>query len=328
MCLFLIPRVVMRGLNGHWPLMWTLTAIGACQGPLMPGKAALQQAWLPKGVERVWATRFMSLGGRLAQLVAVAMTPRISSDLGWRYVCYIYGAVTASFAAVWHLLVTNAPPGGSIRGGRASPPLDAQSPAEQRQQQDSDKAVDWRIFRMRSVQAIVASHIAFNNSNVTLDTWSFVYFKNIFGIDEVSAGRMFSVPLTLSSILGNVVAGVGESLLQKRGVPLLRIRKAMSWAANLMQGGAVLLFGLSPSPSLALVGYFFLRLGAYGQRPTANHHTSLPACLPACLDLCPCACDVVNSGCRTAWLSVCFCWLHCRSMFPWLRLQCKLSRSW
>ena len=64
---------------------------------------------------------------------------------------------------------------------------------------------------MRSVQAIVASHIAFNNSNVTLDTWSFVYFKNIFGIDEVSAGRMFSVPLTLSSILGNVVAGVGES---------------------------------------------------------------------------------------------------------------------
>jgi hypothetical protein len=72
---------------------------------------------------------------------------------------------------------------------------------------------------------------------------------------------MFSVPLALSSVLGNVVAGVGESVLQKRGVPLLRIRKAMSWAANAMQGGAVLLFGLSPSPSLALVGYFFLRLG-------------------------------------------------------------------
>ena len=224
----------------------------------MPGKAALQQAWLPKGIERVWATRFMSLGGRLAQLVAVAMTPRISSSLGWRYVCYIYGAVTACFAGVWHLLVTNAPPGGSIRGGRASPSPESQSP-EQRQQ---SKAVDWRIFRMRSVQAVIASHIAFNNSNVTLDTWSFVSFRTVFGIDEVTAGRMFSVPLALSSMLGNVVAGVGESLLQKRGVPLLRIRKAMSWAANGMQGGAVLLFGMSPSPFLALVGYFFLRLGA------------------------------------------------------------------
>jgi sugar phosphate permease len=259
LCLFAIPRVVMRGLNGHWPLVWLLAAIGACQGPLMPGKAALQQAWLPKGVERVWATRFMSLGGRLAQLVAVAMTPRISSSLGWRYVCYIYGVVTASFAGVWHLVVTNAPPGGSIRGGRASPPPSSVQTPEERQQL---KAVDWRIFRMRSVQAVIASHVAFNNSNVTLDTWSFVYFKTVFGVDEVTAGRMFSVPLALSSMLGNVVAGVGESVLQKRGVPLLRIRKAMSWAANVMQGGAVLLFGMSPSPSLALVGYFFLRLGA------------------------------------------------------------------
>ena len=107
------------------------------------------------------------------------------------------------------------------------------------------------------------SHIAFNNSNSTLDNWAFIYFKEVFNLDQVAAGKMFSAPLALSSILGNVVAGVGESYLLNRGMTLLKIRKSMSWIANVMQGGAVLMFALSPTPFLALVAYFFLRLGAH-----------------------------------------------------------------
>ena len=246
-CLFLAPRLAMRGMSGHWGLAWVFFVMGACQGPLMPAKSALQQAWLPQGVERVWATRFMSLGGRLAQLLAVWATPRIGSVYGWRTVCYVYGAVTAAMSVMWHLIARNAPL--SSAEGKLSA------------LQDTSKAVEWGIFRMRSAQSVIASHVAFNNSNYTLDQWAPLYFVEVFGLEPIRVGQMLSVPLAMSSMIGNVVVGVAESVLLKRGMDLLAIRKKMSWIGHGMQGSALVLFALSPSPFLALVGYFFLRLG-------------------------------------------------------------------
>ena len=116
--------------------------------------------------------------------------------------------------------------------------------------------------QMRSVQSIIASKVALKNSEDCLQYWGFMYFRDIFSLDQVTVGKMFSVPLALSSVLGNVITGVAESILLKRGMDLLRIRKSMSWIGNTMQAGAVLLFALAPTPFLALVGYFFQRLGA------------------------------------------------------------------
>ena len=299
LCLFLAPRLVMRGLDGHWPLGACFFMIGLCQGPLMPCKAALQAAWLPAppSVERVWATRFTSLGGRLAHTIGVAVTPRISSELGWRYVCYIYGSLTAVFCVAWHLVVTDAPKAAKKDGGQLSgapgPSRRGNVARPEQPQPRAGNSVDWRIFRvrrsrpgaalrdtervctagqMRSVQSIIASKVALKNSEDCLQYWGFMYFRDIFSLDQVTVGKMFSVPLALSSVLGNVITGVAESILLKRGMDLLRIRKSMSWIGNTMQAGAVLLFALAPTPFLALVGYFFQRLGAL--TPAPNHTRS------------------------------------------------------
>lgn len=120
--------------NGVWSLAACFFLMGACQGPLYPAKTAMQQTWLPKGVERVWATRFMSLGSRMAQLAAVALTPRICNSSSWRRVPYVYGGITAVFMVFWQLFAANAP----------KAHLAAQSASK-----GATKAVEWRIFKVR-----------------------------------------------------------------------------------------------------------------------------------------------------------------------------------
>eukprot|EP01051_Picozoa_sp_SAG22_P000663 SAG22_NODE_19_length_32182_cov_39.206963_20_plen_296_part_00 len=157
-CLLGTPRMAAAG---AWPLAINFLLMGACQGSMMPAKSAMQQTWLPQGVERVWATRFMSLGGRVAQLAAVALTPRIATSYGWRWVPKIYGGVTGTFMVIWQFFAANAPKEYSRRM------LEKRAAGDP----SSGKTVEWRIFRQRSVQAIIASHIAWNNSNYTADQW-------------------------------------------------------------------------------------------------------------------------------------------------------------
>eukprot|EP01052_Picozoa_sp_SAG31_P012747 SAG31_NODE_752_length_12351_cov_14.467516_3_plen_226_part_00 len=133
--LMVAPRMARQG---FWSLVACFFVMGACQGPLMPAKTAMQQTWLPKGVERVWATRFMSLGTRMAQLAAVAITPRIVTSYGWQWVPHIYGSVTGAVMLVWQLFAADAP--SAIR---------ETGDGEKNGKTDSAaKTVEWRIFQV------------------------------------------------------------------------------------------------------------------------------------------------------------------------------------
>ena len=81
------------------------------------------------------------------------MTPRISSELGWRYVCYIYGSLTAVFCVAWHLVVTDAPKAAKKGGGQLSgapgPSRRGNVARPEQPQPRAGNSVDWRIFRVR-----------------------------------------------------------------------------------------------------------------------------------------------------------------------------------
>ena len=146
------------------------------------------------------------------------------------------------------------------------------------------------LRQVKSARAIIASHIAWNNSNFTVDQWvrppelklnipaqvfcmswcadfefrgtqAPIYYAEVFGLSPVAIGTLLSAPLAISSGLGNGAAAAAETFLQTRGMPLLQIRKVLSWVANGMQAGSLMLFVLGRTPLVATAGYFGLRMG-------------------------------------------------------------------
>ena len=76
----------------------------------------------------------------MAQLAAVAMTPRIVTSYGWRWVPYIYGAITGGFMLVWQLFAANAP-------------RHVAAQLLQDRKRGKAKTVEWRIFRVGAAPA-------------------------------------------------------------------------------------------------------------------------------------------------------------------------------
>eukprot|EP01052_Picozoa_sp_SAG31_P012746 SAG31_NODE_752_length_12351_cov_14.467516_2_plen_113_part_00 len=101
---------------------------------------------------------------------------------------------------------------------------------------------------MKSAQSIIASHIAWNNSNNTVDQWAPIYYAEMFGLTPVAIGTYLSAPLAISSAVGNGLAAAAETFLQTRGMDLLQIRKVLSWVACGTQAGSLVLFALARSP--------------------------------------------------------------------------------
>ena len=88
--------------HGAGALSICLCAIGLCQGPLVPSVAVLQRAWLPPATDplRAWIIRFISIGGRLARITAVAVTMPMALKFGWQSIAYLYGSAAAVSAVL------------------------------------------------------------------------------------------------------------------------------------------------------------------------------------------------------------------------------------
>ena len=74
-------------------LMLTFMTMGLVQGTLAPALSQVNRAWLPGGIEQVWALRAVSQAHQLTPLLAALITPRLAIR-GWRLTCYVFAAAT------------------------------------------------------------------------------------------------------------------------------------------------------------------------------------------------------------------------------------------
>jgi glutaredoxin len=121
---FLIPLVTRRG--GPRMLAPLLTIIGLSHGPLIPALQVLKRNWLKPGPGRALILRLMSVPPMIADLLSDTVYPAICVSVGWQWMPYLHGAMTAAMLAAWHLFVTDKPiaaaiedkpAGGSAAGG-------------------------------------------------------------------------------------------------------------------------------------------------------------------------------------------------------------------
>ena len=94
---------ILSGLAPSVAFLWlSHVMMGASQGPLFPTSVAFLARWLPPD-ERALGSSFLDAGITAGSLVALPVSGRLASALGWRATLYTWGAVSMVFAAIWRV---------------------------------------------------------------------------------------------------------------------------------------------------------------------------------------------------------------------------------
>ena len=227
-----------------------MLGMGLAQGPMSPVQSQISRDWMPLGVERAWAYRFLSLSHSSTPLLAALFTPRIANHFGWRTVCYLYAGLAAAYTMLFAACASDRPiPAVPLKSDDAvaavpdySESDGAQNIAnkqtmaaqgEQRKQIDQEqetaaestgkttgKAFDWRIMRTKPALALMAFHVAADFGEFTRHQLAPFMYMERFGCTPVQMGSYLAVGNAMHIPAGFVWAGL-ESWLIKRGTPTL-----------------------------------------------------------------------------------------------------------
>jgi sugar phosphate permease len=169
-----------------------LAIMGMFQGPMSPCHGHLCAEWIPKGVERTWALKFLGLGHTACPLLAAALTPWLANRFGWRTACYVYGAANLTVGLLWQLLVpvnkVAATP--EVAGGAAAA---AAAAAAVKAKAEPVKTVEWAIFKHPAVTSLMVFQWCSDNCEFTLRSLGPTFFMESFKITAVEMGRYMAV---------------------------------------------------------------------------------------------------------------------------------------
>jgi hypothetical protein len=106
----------------------------------------------------------------------------------------------------------------------------------------------------------MACEMAYNNLTLTIETWAPTALASRFALTPVQVGTLLAAPQAIRTFGGFVVAAL-ESVLLKRGVPVLSIRKCMTAAAQIPEAACAVGYGLARTPAAA-AGFYSIFVAA------------------------------------------------------------------
>lgn len=231
----------------------TLALMGIFFGPLLPATSVIKNHWNPTdGAEKAVAAMIMGIGTKMARITSVSATPLLcASGGGWRAAVRTYGAAAAAVAVGWQLLVRERPPHLPEKTAAQVPDL---KPVD-------EKTFEPRIFRVRSVQAIIAMHTAYNNSDYSIITWAPTYFKEVLGVPAAGVGKYLVIP-TILNMGGTFIFGSIEALvLRKKILTELGVRRWSTVLGTFCSASGLTVFALCRHPLAAAMAYSTVALG-------------------------------------------------------------------
>ena len=186
----------------------------------------------------------------------------------------MYGGSAGAAAILWQLFAASRPDKGPA----------AAQPAEPGRAKDRAKrtTVEWAVFRTPAVLSIMACEMAYNNLTLTIETWAPTALASRFALTPVQVGTLLAAPQAIRTFGGFVVAAL-ESVLLKRGVPVLSIRKCMTALRRSQRQHVQLAMGLRE-----------LRLERLGFTPSSSPQGCSTVCAPN-LNFEPCHCTTQRS---------------------------------
>jgi sugar phosphate permease len=110
LCLMLLPVAARAGGQRAVNLMCAcMGGLGVLQGPLIPGLAPIEAAWIPPGPSRALALRIPHMGMRFHFLGALVIPVLATSRFGWRAAPISFGVGCGLLGLIWNSWITNTP---------------------------------------------------------------------------------------------------------------------------------------------------------------------------------------------------------------------------
>ena len=110
LCLMLLPVAARAGGQRAVYLMCAcMGGLGVLQGPLIPGLAPIEAAWIPQGPSRALALRIPHMGMRFHFLGAIAIPMLATSRFGWRAAPICFGVGCGLLGCLWNFWAANTP---------------------------------------------------------------------------------------------------------------------------------------------------------------------------------------------------------------------------
>lgn len=251
-CLLALPWAMSRGPRAVGVM---LALMGTFFGPLLPATSVIKNHWNPTdGAEKAVAAMIMGIGTKMARIISVSATPLLCGpSFGWRTAVRTYGVGAAAVAVGWQLMVRERPPQVSNKTVDAGQRATEVKPDQ--------KTFEPRIFGVRSVQAIVAMHTAYNNSDYSIVTWAPTYFTEVLGVPQASIGKYLVIPTALN-MGGTFIFGSVEALvLRNKVLTELGVRQWSTALGTLFSASGLTAFSLCRTPLAAALAYSGVALG-------------------------------------------------------------------
>lgn len=182
-------------------------------------------------------------------------TPRLASRArGWATAPAVYGCSAGVAGVLWHSFAKSHPDKLSSAVAPAAP-----APT-QTKEEPKHTTVEWAVFRTPAVLSIFACEIAYNNLTLTIETWAPTALASRFSLTPIQVGSLLAAPQAIRTFGGFVVAAL-ESVLLRRGIAVLSIRKWMTAAAQIPEAVCAVGYGLAKTPAAA-AGFYSVLVAA------------------------------------------------------------------
>lgn len=231
------PAVAPFGLSG---VAAAQVVMGVAMGPLFPASMRLLAKWLPS-TERAFASTALDTGITLGSLVTVPLSGALAVVLGWRATIALVGASGIVFAVSWALVAAEDPEtcgycGEDERALLASQYQPAKKVAAQVPEGEARRGM-LECIGHACLWAIYVAHFSFNFAMYFVNSWSAIYYLEVFGLRPQQAGLLLSLPLAVNLLVNVLVCPALQRALKKFGFSDLACRRTFTGAGFLVPAG-------------------------------------------------------------------------------------------
>lgn len=216
-----------------------------------PAAIKVVSEWFPQR-ERALASGIFNSGSAVGAVIAPPLIAWLVLSVGWQSAFALVGLTGFLWLAVW-LATYRTPPDAADARPQEAPPV-------------------WPLFRQRFVWSLTLAKVFFDPVWYFYIFWFPQYLSSRHGFSLAQIGAVAWIPF-LAADIGNIAGGAFASLLLRRGLPVMTVRRAAFVVFPLMMTAAIPAV-LVPSATLSVA---FVSIATFGYTGSSANMLALPA---------------------------------------------------
>ncbi|CAN8070814.1 unnamed protein product [Agarophyton chilense] len=230
--------------------------MGLSEGVAYPSVYHFLSTWISP-TERARGVSLLHTGTHIGTTLALVMSPIIIREASWQTIFYSFGALGIVWVAVWQIVAYDRYEKLETFAPSDEDSSSASSLSRDGTDQNSDSfpvsqemRLIFSILRNRSMLAVCFTQAMLGLVHFVVLSWLPSYFKNVYDIQTTSLSFTF-VPYFSMAISGNIGGYLADALL-RHGMPVTKVRKLITFTANLGAATMLLAFATAKTIGVAL----------------------------------------------------------------------------